>query len=70
MQIGSGCTVHLRADELPSGRLVVSVSRHLTAVIDCVITILALQVGVKGDVSTDIGNLERLRIRVTTENQT
>ena len=37
MQIGSGCTVHLRADELPSGRLVVSVSKHLTAVIDTVI---------------------------------
>jgi hypothetical protein len=37
MQIGSGCTVHLRADELPSGRLVVSVSKHTTAVIDGVI---------------------------------
>jgi hypothetical protein len=37
MQIGSGCTVHLRGDELPSGRLVVSVSKHLTAVIDGVI---------------------------------
>ena len=37
MQIGSGCTVHLRADELPSGGLVVSVSKHLTAVIDGVI---------------------------------
>ena len=37
MQIGSGCTVHLRANELPSGRLVVSVSKHLTAVIDGVI---------------------------------
>ena len=37
MQIGSGCTVHLRADELPPGRLVVSVSKHLTAVIDAVI---------------------------------
>jgi hypothetical protein len=37
MQIGSGCTVHLRADELPSGRLVVSVSKHLTAVVDGVI---------------------------------
>jgi hypothetical protein len=37
MQIGSGCTVHLRSDELPSGRLVVSVSKHLTAVIDGVI---------------------------------
>jgi hypothetical protein len=37
MQIGSGCTVHLRADELPPGRLVVSVSKHLTAVMDGVI---------------------------------
>jgi len=34
MQVGSGCKVHLRADELPSGRLVVSVSRHYVAVID------------------------------------
>jgi hypothetical protein len=33
MQIGPGCTVHLRADELPSGRLVVSVSKHLIAAI-------------------------------------
>jgi len=37
MQIGSGCTVHLHPDELPPGRLVVSVSKHLTAVIDGVI---------------------------------
>lgn len=37
MQVGSGCTVHLRADELPAGRLIVSVSRHLVAVIDGVI---------------------------------
>jgi hypothetical protein len=37
MQIGSGCRVHLRADELPAERLVVSVSKHLTAVIDGVI---------------------------------
>lgn len=37
MKIGAGCTVHLRADELPTGRLVVSVSRHITAVIDGVI---------------------------------
>jgi hypothetical protein len=37
MQIGRGCTVHLRDGELPMGRLVVSVSRHLTAVIDGVI---------------------------------
>jgi hypothetical protein len=34
MQIGSGCTVHLRPEELPSGRLIVSVSKHLTAMID------------------------------------
>ena len=37
MQIGSGCQVHLRADELPSGRLVCNVSRHQVAVIDGVI---------------------------------
>lgn len=37
MKIGSGCTVHLRADQLPAGRLIVAVSRHLTAVIDHVI---------------------------------
>lgn len=37
MKIGSGCTVHLRADELPRGRLVVSASRHLVAVINGVI---------------------------------
>lgn len=34
MSIGSGTTVHLRADELPPGRLVVSVSKHVVAVID------------------------------------
>ena len=38
MQIGSGCTVHLKDGEIPMiGRLVVSVSKHLTAVIDGVI---------------------------------
>lgn len=37
MKIGSGCKVHLRADELPKGRLVVSVSKHYVAVIDGVI---------------------------------
>lgn len=37
MSIGSGCKVHLRADELPSGRLVVAVSKHLAAVIDGVL---------------------------------
>ncbi|HZN48407.1 MAG TPA: hypothetical protein VFB71_12340 [Ramlibacter sp.] len=37
MGIGTGCTVHLRAAELPAGRLVVSCSRHMVAVIDGVI---------------------------------
>ncbi|MGI9294594.1 MAG: hypothetical protein ACR2PS_11485 [Pseudomonadales bacterium] len=37
MHIGQGCNVHLREDELPKGRLVVSVSKHTTAVIDGVI---------------------------------
>lgn len=37
MAVGSGCTVHLRADELPSGRLVVMVSKHAVAVINGVI---------------------------------
>jgi hypothetical protein len=37
MQIGAGCQVHLLANELPSGRLIVKVSKHLTAVIDGVI---------------------------------
>ena len=35
--IGTGCQVHLRANELPNGRLIVKVSKHLTAVIDGVI---------------------------------
>lgn len=34
MQIGSGCKVHLKADELPKGRLIVAVSKHMVAVID------------------------------------
>lgn len=37
MFLGQGCKVHLRPDELPPGRLIVKVSRHLTAVIDGVI---------------------------------
>jgi hypothetical protein len=37
MGIGTGCKVHLRADELPEGRIICSVSRHLVAVIDGVI---------------------------------
>lgn len=34
MQIGSGCRVHLRSEELPDGRLIVRCSRHIVAVID------------------------------------
>jgi len=37
MKIGQGCTVHLRSDELPDGRLIVRVSRHICAVIDGVV---------------------------------
>jgi len=37
MFIGQGCKIHLRASELPRGRLIVSVSKHTTAVIDGVI---------------------------------
>lgn len=37
MGIGTGCTVHLSAAELPAGRLVVSLSRHSAAVIDGVL---------------------------------
>jgi hypothetical protein len=34
MSIGSGCTVHMRKDELPIGTLVARLSRHYSAVID------------------------------------
>lgn len=34
MQIGQGCTVHTRADELPTGRLVLNVSQHYISVVD------------------------------------
>lgn len=37
MKIGTGCQVHLREDELPKGRIIARVSKHLTAVIDGVI---------------------------------
>jgi hypothetical protein len=37
MKVGQGCRVHLTAEELPAGRLVVAVSRHYTAMIDGVI---------------------------------
>lgn len=34
MSIGSGCTTHLRKSELPSGRVVCSLSKHIVAVVD------------------------------------
>lgn len=37
MRIGQGCNVHLAADELPGGPLIVRVSKHVTAVIDGVV---------------------------------
>lgn len=37
MSIGSGCKVHLAPGELPMGRLIVSVSKHYTTVINGVI---------------------------------
>lgn len=37
MRVGTGCRVHLREGELPPGRLIVSVSRHLVAVVDGVL---------------------------------
>lgn len=37
MSIGSGCTVHLRKNELPNGKLIVRVSKHITSVINGVI---------------------------------
>ena len=37
MKIGQGCKVHLRAGELPKGKLIVQVSNHLTTSIDGVI---------------------------------
>jgi len=37
MQIGQGCKTHLRSDELPAGRLIIRVTKHITAMIDGVI---------------------------------
>ena len=34
MGIGTGCKVHLTDDELPSGTLIVSLSKHYAAVVD------------------------------------
>ncbi len=37
MKIGSGCTTHLQANELPGGHLIVRLSGHMAAVIDGVV---------------------------------
>jgi hypothetical protein len=37
MTIGSGCKVHIQAEELPSGTVIARVSKHLTCMIDGVI---------------------------------
>ena len=37
MGIGTGCKVHLKESELPRGRLIVRLSKHITCVIDGVI---------------------------------
>ena len=37
MAVGQGCQVHMRSTEIPTGRLIVKVSKHLSAVIDGVI---------------------------------
>ena len=37
MHIGSGCTVHVRKDELPTGRIVLSLSGHVAAFIEGVL---------------------------------
>jgi hypothetical protein len=37
VSIGSGCQVHLRADELPNGRIIARLSKHICAVIDGVV---------------------------------
>ena len=37
MKIGAGCQVHMLANELPSGRIIVKVSKHLCAVIDGIV---------------------------------
>lgn len=34
MKIGSGCRMHLTPDELPKGRIICKVSKHVVAVID------------------------------------
>ena len=37
MGIGTGCRVHVNPEELPKGRLILNLSRHLTTMIDGVV---------------------------------
>ena len=37
MKIGSGCAVHLRGNQLPAGRLIARLSKHMAAVVDGVV---------------------------------
>ena len=37
MHVGQGCQVHMRDDELPLGKLIVRLSKHITVVLDHVI---------------------------------
>ena len=37
MLIGQGCKVHVREEELPKGKVIVRVSKHLAAVVDGVL---------------------------------
>ena len=37
MGIGKGCTIHVKADELPKGNLILRLSKHLTAFVDGVL---------------------------------
>ena len=37
MSVGSGCRVHLNATDLPRGRMICRLSRHLCAVVDAVV---------------------------------
>jgi len=52
MGIGTGCKVHLRADELPKGRIIARVSKHIVAVIDGVNMITMTALGMSPDAST------------------
>lgn len=54
MFIGRGCQVHLNENELPSGILIISVSKHLTCVKDGYYTILLIVLDVDADVFMDI----------------